>query len=254
MGVTPGSCGRVSWYVPGRPAGGFDELTFPMTVHSSYEPDAGWFFAQQYSFLGGLMGYTGIQPRENNRWQSTKFSVFGEGARQVDHGGCHGGADGGSGVTCSAWLPFAFGTRYEFTVARDAPGSRVWRGRMLDTGSGETSSIGAWELPHDGGLDNWQVGFMEYFLSVPDCDSIPQASLHFEAPFHAPTGTVGRCYDPAPRGRCKDRNNWASEAKPDGRVWMRAGWPLTRRHIPAQRTRCGNTEVTVNVNVHQGSC
>jgi hypothetical protein len=246
MTITPGGCGKITWELPRAPANGWDEITFPLTVHTA--PDAaGWFFAQQFAFVGGNLGYCGIRPRPGGA-NLAAFSVFGEGSTVVDGDRCRPGADGGSGASCSAWAPLIRGREYLFTVYRDHPGSRVWRGTLTDATTLQEWDLGAWSLSHDGGIKPSHVGFMEYYKAVAACEATPLATLHFGAPYSAPSGTVGRCHSPTHYGRCNGRTNFASETKPDGRVWMRNGWPT--RGGTGEDRRMPEINVEVNINVH----
>lgn len=250
MSVTAGHIGALHWEVPGAPANGFDELTFPFWAHTA-PTEAGWFWAYWFEFVGRPSGgYTGVQPRTSTR-QSTKFSVFGAGTELVQgqDDGCHGGADGGSGSTCSAWSPFATGNHYEFRAFREAPASRVWRGEMTEVETARTWPIGAWRLDVDGGLRGRGQGFLEWYLSRPSCRDIPQTSLHFLPPRHDPSGTVGRAHGPWTWGKCKGETaNYSATAKDDGSVWMRAGWPDVLHHRrPTPRTVIVDVDVQVRV-------
>jgi hypothetical protein len=240
MSITPGGCGHVQWSLPGAPDNGWDAITFPFTVHTA--PDAaGWYFAQMFSFIGGNSGYCGVRPRPGGR-QLAAFSIFGNGTSVVDTERCRPTADGGPGTSCSAWAPLVRSRTYLFTVYREEPGSRVWRGLLTDGETGEQWPLGAWALSHEGGIKPTQVGFMEYYKAVESCEDTPMASLHFGAPYHPSSGASGRCHTPVHYGRCRDRLNYAAEVKPDGRVWMRAGWPTRVQ-------RRANTGVNVQVSV-----
>jgi hypothetical protein len=243
VAMSPGGCGRVSWYMPNTPDNGWDELTFPLTVHAAPN-DSGWFFAVQFEFVGGHVGYCGIRVRQGGRALS-EFTVFGDGWTIVDDSRCRPGAESESGVSCSAWGSLIHNEEYLFTVSRDSPGSRIWRGRRTDAETGVSSELGAWSLPHYGGLKYWQMGFMEHTEKIPSCKDLPLASLHFGAPYNAPTGVVGHCYNPETYGRCSGKTNFAAETQSDGRVWMRNGWPAGCRRDVNEHPKA-KVQVTAN--------
>lgn len=241
------------WRVPGRPERGFDELIFPLALHE-YPVEKQWFAAFQWNFVGpeSRTAYTGLQPAPNGM-VDLRFSVFGTGTRAVDIDRCSGGADGGSGVTCDGTsIPLHRSRTYDLRVYRDAPGSRIWCGEVIDTVTGQTWPTGAWEIPGDGGLPGWGMAWMEHYKSCA-CDRLPMLSLHAGPVRHDPSNTVGYCYDPEDGGGCAGRNNYAAEAKQDGRVWMRNGWPgvscSDRRVIPVEKRTCQGENVTVEIDV-----
>jgi hypothetical protein len=238
----------VSWRVPDTPAGGWDELTFPVEILAAPQ-EKQWFMAYQWAYTGGgNVAYTGVQPAPGDT-QDLRFSVFGQ-ADAVDHDLCSGGADGGSGVTCDGTtIPLVKSRVYRLRVARDRPGSRIWTGTVTDAETGQSWPTGAWRIPVDGGLPGQGVAWLEHYRAC-DCDKMPLLSVRFGAPIHEPSGTVGYCYDAHDGGGCSGRSGWAAEELGDGRVWMRRGWPGRSCHdLDRVRTQ-PDPQVTVNVNVN----
>ncbi|MFE7792031.1 hypothetical protein [Streptomyces sp. NPDC057460] len=95
--VTPGGLVSNSYSITGAPAEGLEKLAFPLKVISQPN-DAGYYWAQQYYFKSGPVGYVGLQPRVNSGL--AVFSVFGSGT-STTHPNCRTGADGGAGTSCS---------------------------------------------------------------------------------------------------------------------------------------------------------
>ncbi|MBO1330741.1 DUF3472 domain-containing protein [Streptomyces sp. VRA16 Mangrove soil] len=178
----------VSWSVPGTPAGGLSNITFPITVNPATAHQAGTYFAQQYDFEYA-MGYTGLQPRANNgstERLSARFSTFTAGASTTDPL-CHAGADGGPGVTCAVDFDGVYGHRYDIKVART--GTDTWTGTATDSVTGTATHLGTWTLPAgSGNLKGSQVGFVEYYAGIPSCAEMPRTDGVFGGPTSTDAG------------------------------------------------------------------
>ncbi|WP_181791190.1 hypothetical protein [Streptomyces phytophilus] len=172
----------VSWSIPGTPAAGLTDLTFPITVNPATAHQAGIYFAQQYSFADG-MGYTGLQPRPDSGGSerlSARFSTFTAGATTSDPL-CHEGADGGPGVTCAVDFDAVYGHRYDITVEKT--GTTTWSGTARNTVTGTSAHLGSWTLPAgSGNLQGSQLGFVEYYLGIPSCAGMPRSDAVFGGP------------------------------------------------------------------------
>ncbi|MEV0321377.1 hypothetical protein ACIBKX_34145 [Streptomyces sp. NPDC050658] len=178
----------VNWSIPGTPSAGLTNITFPITVNPATAHKAGTYFAQQYDFADA-MGYTGLQPRENNgdtERLSARFSTFTAGASTSDPL-CHEGADGGPGVTCAVDFDGVYGHRYDIKVERS--GTDTWKGTATDTVTGKSTHLGAWTLPAgSGNLQGSQVGFVEYYAGIPSCAEMPRTDGVFGGPTSTDAG------------------------------------------------------------------
>ncbi|MEU4272589.1 DUF3472 domain-containing protein [Streptomyces sp. NPDC026092] len=194
--VTPGGMISNSYTVTGAPSEGLEKLAFPLKVISQPN-DAGYYWAQQYYFKSGQVGYVGLQPRVNSGM--AVFSVFGSGT-STTHPNCRTGADGGSGTSCSVTYPYVKGRWYQLEIIRT--GTNNWTGYVVDTASGVWTTIGSWNVSASAGyLKPSGVGFVEYYKSVADCASIPYGQAVWGNPFVTPepgtgTNTSARTYGP----------------------------------------------------------
>lgn len=178
----------VAWSIDGVPEDGLTNITFPVTVNPATAHKAGIYFAQQYSFADG-MGYTGLQPREDQNGSerlSARFSTFTAGATTSDPL-CHEGADGGPGVTCAVDFDAVYGHRYDIKVAQT--GTTTWAGTATDTVTGDAVHLGEWTLPAGSGrLQGSQVGFVEYYAGIPSCAEMPRSDVVFGGPTSTDAG------------------------------------------------------------------
>ncbi|MET3820185.1 hypothetical protein ACVK00_006649 [Burkholderia sp. PvR073] len=153
---------------PTTPNGGFDRLTWditpdvvPTTINASY-----YWATQVSSEHGSHPIYTGIQPRT----QSTNvviFSAFGAGTAPLS-ANCRGGADGGSGTSCSIGYAWKTGHAYRLQIvhaqADRADGRSTIEGFITDVATGVTTPTGSIAVPADwGGLSNTASVFDEFF-------------------------------------------------------------------------------------------
>ncbi|MEO3765631.1 hypothetical protein [Streptomyces sp. B5E4] len=178
----------VGWSIDGTPPEGLTDITFPITVNPATAHKTGIYFAQQYSFANG-MGYTGLQPRENDgstERLSARFSTFTAGATTADPL-CHEGADGGPGVTCATDFDAVYGHRYDLTVEKT--GADTWTGTATDTVTGNTDHLGSWTLPSgSGNIQSSQGGFVEYYAGIPSCAEMPRSDVLFGGPTSTDAG------------------------------------------------------------------
>ncbi|WP_175693310.1 DUF3472 domain-containing protein [Burkholderia ambifaria] len=150
------------------PNGGFDRLTWditpevvPTNINASY-----YWATQVWSEHGSHPIYTGIQPRT----QSTNvviFSAFGAGTTPLS-ANCRGGADGGSGASCSIGYAWKTGHAYRLQIvhaqADRADGRSTIEGFVTDVATGVTTPTGSIAVPADwGGLSNGASVFDEFF-------------------------------------------------------------------------------------------
>lgn len=257
--LTPSHVARIRWNFDndgGTPAGGFRDLTFPITVHEQVPFQRGWYHAMQWSFTGvggGYpMAYTGIQPRPEGV-AYTPFSMFGKGGEVVDTELCHGGADGGSGVTCNSRPgieDFHVGREYLFTVEQDPEDQRLFRGWVTDPVTLEERTTGAWRIPAGyGGIRGYHVGFLEYYVRVDSCTALPYCRVTYGRPYSVSAGTMGQLRDPyeVSDKPCAGQSGFRWERDPDGSVTVELG--RKRRTAPDPEPGRCDVDVTVDVQV-----
>ncbi|MEU8569778.1 DUF3472 domain-containing protein [Streptomyces pathocidini] len=213
--VTPGGMISNSYSISGAPADGLKKLAFPLKVIS--QPNApGYYWAQQYYFKSGQVGYIGLQPRTDSG--IAIFSVFGSGT-STSHPNCRTGADGGSGTSCSVTYPYVKGRWYQLEIIQT--GTNNWTGYVVDTSTNVWTTIGSWNVSSSAGLLRPSgVGFVEYFKSVADCGSIPYGQAVFGKPFVSPEPGTGTNTSAYAYGPCKAN---ASYTLSGGEVTMTSG-------------------------------
>lgn len=180
----------IGWSIPGTPADGLRDITFPMTVNKATAHQDGIYFAQQFGFTNAAdVGYTGLQPRANSGGSerlSARFSNFVAGSTTNDPL-CHEGADGGPGVTCAVDFDAVYGHRYDIKVERT--GTDTWTGTARDTVTGKETHLGTYTLPAgSGNLRGSQGGFVEYYAGIPSCAEMPRSDVVFGGPTSGDAG------------------------------------------------------------------
>lgn len=209
----------ISWSVSDAPSSGLKDITFPISM-----PDAthksGYYFAQQFSFSGQSdVGYTGLQPREDNGSSSIihgVFSSFVSGTTSTDEN-CSDGADGGAGVSCSVDINGDYSHGFELVVKNTE--GETWTGTLVDTVTGEETHIGSYTLPSgSGGIKGSQVGFVEYYpwnSGSHSCGDLPKTSVTFGNPRTSAgsSGSVGKPYE---YGDCVGKVDFETTATSEG--------------------------------------
>ncbi|KAG0284639.1 hypothetical protein BGZ96_011027 [Linnemannia gamsii] len=184
------------WKFTKAPEAGLADITFPFNMAKAPHK-SGFYFAQQFNFHGIKdVGYTGLQPREDENGKSVvhaAFSSFQAGAT-TKHRNCHTGADGGPGVSCAIDIKDDYSNTYNITVEniRDT----TWRGTLINTVTKKADVIGEWTLPKGAGkIVNGQLGFVEYYTwnGQPShtCDSLPYTQAVFYDPTSKTKGAEG---------------------------------------------------------------
>lgn len=204
--ITPGGLSQSTWTITNAPANGVSEISFPIRVNEA-PVSKGYYFAQQFRIVGANLGYIGIQPlATSEKHAQLIFSVFGSGTKPISSN-CSGGADGGSGVSCSTvFTNFVRGTLYYFNVKQDANDKSLWHGSMSD-GTNEIP-IGSWQITGSTkGINKTELGFIEYFKSLPSCEKLPKISVQYHQPRIAGYKTI--ITGPFEYGKCKGAANFA---------------------------------------------
>ncbi|WP_254615183.1 DUF3472 domain-containing protein [Burkholderia pyrrocinia] len=159
---------NISASAPQPPAGGYDRMSWditpevvPTTVNRSF-----YWANLLTSEHGGHAIYTGIQPRTQGS-NLVIFSAFDNGTTPLATN-CSGGADGGSGTSCSLALAWQTGHTYQLEITYSAPdsdgGDATLEGSITDKGTGVKTSTGKIAIPASwGGLSRSAYLFDEYF-------------------------------------------------------------------------------------------
>jgi hypothetical protein len=185
-----------SWSVTNVPSTGLTDITFPITIVEA-DHISGYYFAQQYGFVGSSIGYTGIQPRPDQSGKPVLhgvFSSFVKGSSTAD-ANCHAGADGGPGVSCSIEWNGVYGRTYDFEVKYN--GNQLWVGTAVDAVTKQRIHIGSYKLPAGArGIQSSQAGFVEWYPwngNIPPnhCARLPYQKTIFGIPRTTRTGSVG---------------------------------------------------------------
>ncbi|KAF5642155.1 hypothetical protein F52700_3187 [Fusarium sp. NRRL 52700] len=185
------------WSFSEAPTSGLNDITFPISMKGAPRVD-GYYFAQQFSFNGVPdVGYTGLQPRYDNRRIQVVHAVFSsfQNGTATKHENCHQGADGGPGVSCALDIYGNYSHLYNIIV--ENIGGTTWRGTLVDSVTGKSDVIGEWTLPSQAGrIVNGQLGFVEYFIwndgqPSHNCTSEPFTQVFFGNPTSRTRGARG---------------------------------------------------------------
>ncbi|MGW6404783.1 DUF3472 domain-containing protein [Streptomyces sp. NPDC055134] len=191
--------------IAGAPSAGLSDISYHITVNG--QPDTkSVFFAQAFYLKNGQVGYMGLQPRPGAA-DLALFSIFGAGTSTTDPN-CTPGADGGEGVSCAITYPYQAGRQYRLKVQNI--GGSTWEGIVYDTVTGTTTHIGSWTVSSSAGLlKPTGTLFVEYFLPVADCNSIPRAQAYFSNPQGNGSTYSGSYSSAVLLGPCKDKASYS---------------------------------------------
>lgn len=224
----------VGWSISNVSSSGLKDITFPMSMaHTPHKE--GLYFAQQYSFTGVKgIGYTGLQPRSNNKNGSTivhaVFSSFVPGSTTTDKENCNDGADGGPGVSCAIEIPAPYSHPYNLVV-KSMHGT-TWTGTLVDTVLGNSTRIGSYTLPSQaGGIKGSYMGFIEYYLFNSEgdggCGEMRRADVTFGPPSSNSSSAgavVGKLDKPYPYGDCEGESNFRTTPVGGGKYRVTIGF------------------------------
>lgn len=210
------------WSFDNVPSGGLRDVTYPINVANAPQK-TGFYFANQFKFIGSGIGYTGLQPRAKANGKTVlhaAFSSFIKGTTSK-HSQCSDGADGGSGVSCSV---DSSGADYSHTynMVVENIGGTTWRGTMVDTVTGNKTIVGEYTLPSNaGGIASSQLGFVEYYPwnSQPshECGDLPKTEVTFNNPTTKTSGaTNGVIKKPYEYGDCVGKANFGIKQTSSG--------------------------------------
>ncbi|OAA59989.1 hypothetical protein ISF_06000 [Cordyceps fumosorosea ARSEF 2679] len=191
--LTPSAClagiGH-SWSFSGSPSGGMKDVTFGFDV-SNAAHQVGYYFANQFNFQNvDDVGYTGIQPQaDSSSGQASIRAVFSsfQNGTTSSHPNCSDGADGGAGVSCAVIINVDdFKGRFDCII--ENIGDTKWRGTVRNAATGQSAVIGEYVQPEGaGGIQDNQVGFLEYFLANGDPDFQCHDQFKTEVSYYFPT-------------------------------------------------------------------
>ncbi|KAJ5683458.1 hypothetical protein N7462_006623 [Penicillium macrosclerotiorum] len=209
----------LSWSVSDVSSSGMTDITFPISM-----PDAahksGYYFAQQFNFEGQSdVGYTGLQPREDNGSQPVIHGVFSSfiSGTTTDDSNCSDGADGGAGVSCSVDVTASYAHGYLLKIQNTS--GTTWTGTLVDAVTGTETHIGSYTLPSgSGGIKGSQVGFVEYYpwnSGTHTCDQLPKTSVTFGAPTTS-SGNSGSLGKPYEYGDCVGKVDFSTKESGSG--------------------------------------
>lgn len=181
----------------------------PNAAHKS-----GYYYAQQFSFKNQKdVGYTGLQPREDNNTNPivhAAFSSFVSGTTSSDEN-CSNGADGGAGVSCAVDVSSPYAHGYLLSIKNT--GGTTWTGTLIDSVDGTETRIGSYTLPSgSGGISGDQVGFVEYYpwnSGSHSCDELPKTEVTFGVP--SSSGGSGELDNAYEYGDCVGKVDFSSK-------------------------------------------
>ena len=149
------------------PGSGFDKISWSITPQVVPDGiDKSYYWANQISSHSGHHAlYTGLQPRLKSD-NLVLFSVFGSGTSSLADS-CRGGADGGSGTSCSITYPWKVNHSYRLDIERSSlpndPAQQVVMGYLVDSAAKKRILIGKIAIPSAwGGLEGGYL-FNEFF-------------------------------------------------------------------------------------------
>ncbi|KYK58940.1 hypothetical protein DCS_00067 [Drechmeria coniospora] len=176
----------LEWMFDGKPAGGLDDITFPINLAEA-NPKEEYFFGQSVSFdkHDNKYAYIGIQTRDKDHNIHAAFSSFQAGTTS-SHANCKDTADLRPGVSCAVDIKGDYSHIYHLNIKRT--GAYTWRGSIIDSVTGESTVIGEWTLPESTGLmSSRRTGFVEYIPQSngrgdSTCIGLPAVAVTFGNP------------------------------------------------------------------------
>jgi hypothetical protein len=178
------------WRWPGQ-ADGASSLEWDLTVLRD-PGQTTYFWAHQFSFQRGDVGYFGLQAHDlrddGTTGRLAVFSIW-SAVGCADNPGCHGGVEGARFWTCRLAYDWVAGRAYRLRVARSD--RAWWSASVTDRDSGSETLVGSIRVRRRwGGLDLAARGssvWTEFYGAnapggVASCDLIPHATVRFGVP------------------------------------------------------------------------
>jgi hypothetical protein len=160
---------------------GYYNLDERLTI-STHTPDADLFWAHQFGFAGGGVGYIGLQLAPGKKF--ARFSMW-DATAATGGPNCHPFGGEGTGYTCElpsyAWVT---GRAYRLRVwALEQEGtSQWWGGWIQDTVTGIDTYLGKIRMPHQRQLVTG-VSWTEYYgPDLATCDATPRSRVWWDFP------------------------------------------------------------------------
>ncbi|MGF7158225.1 DUF3472 domain-containing protein [Bartonella heixiaziensis] len=154
----------------------FDKLTFFQKINNDGGPKSRYYWANQFYFQQGHVGYIGLQ-NNGNGVHSFNFSIWD--AKKWKSGSCHLFSHEGSGVQCHIKVPWKIGHQYKIDVSKKG---NLVTGTVTDLLNGKTTIVGVIEVPNTFGKLYASLGFVEEYSQGADelssCFAMgPQSSI-----------------------------------------------------------------------------
>lgn len=185
------------WRAPTR-SEGYEKISAKFYIDPSSTWVEGYYASTQSSFTGHDVQYFGIQPRTGAHSGHLTYSVFGKGSDIGDPARCSGGADGGSGTSCSVSnIDLKAGEWYTIVSAVVEKGvkGRRWNGTLIDSQGAETYIASFWTDDSYGALKGSGSQWLEWYKFNKIWSSTTAAERDcqppFEVKFELPTLYVG---------------------------------------------------------------
>jgi hypothetical protein len=176
------------------PSTGYSNLQHSLSIED-VTPDAPYFWAHQFSFVNGDVGYMGLQSHgsrvDGTVGKTVVFSVFKSGIAATPES-CHidkkgfDGYEDMSGSSCRIAYDWVLGHKYTMRteiVKKDETGT-WWGAWIKDENEDVETFIANIAVPSTwGGIGDWTVMWSEYFGEHPaTCEALPYSRVHFYPP------------------------------------------------------------------------
>lgn len=164
-----------SYHWTSMPVTGFDSIEVPLMINQEPGANGYTFWAHQFSFQNGDIGYFGLQQRENND-KYLNFSIWKTSSWQNHYPAyCRTFSHEGEGVQCDLPYPWQEGVKYLFKVQKN--NDRSVSAFITDTQSMKTIEIARIDTPASwGGIDSMS-GFVENYYQTNNgyhrCTEVP---------------------------------------------------------------------------------
>ncbi|HEX2042610.1 MAG TPA: hypothetical protein VHF24_08225 [Acidimicrobiales bacterium] len=182
------------WFWPPPPVGadgltGYSSFEHSLTVEVDPGPQASYFYAHQFTLVGGAGGYLGLQTRGRADGTWGRIAIFSIWDAVAARGPAPVRFTGeGEGWTCRIMYPWQGGRPYRMHLRTRA--RAWWVASVADAVTGNETEIGWIQVPHRWQrLDGWSVMWTEWYGGpLARCADLPHSSVVF----HTPSADDGR--------------------------------------------------------------